>query len=143
MAKTNSVLKKPSVLNQNRGPRKVPKIVIGKALVLCALGERPLRYADLRRGIEGISQKMLAQTLRRLQRDGLGEGAPCAPTPAACNTGLPRWVFPRKNFSARLASGRKPILTNWKQPGSVPATILLIAHKPDWRRDDQSRTGSA
>ena len=69
MAKTNSVL------NQNCGSRKVLEIVTGKwtVLVLYALGERPLRYADLRRGIEGISQKMLTQTLRRLQRDGLVE----------------------------------------------------------------------
>jgi DNA-binding HxlR family transcriptional regulator len=75
MAKTNSVLNKNSVLNQNCGSRKVLEIVTGKwtVLVLYALGERPLRYADLRRGIEGISQKMLTQTLRRLQRDGLVE----------------------------------------------------------------------
>ena len=31
----------------------------------------PLRFRALRRGIPGISQKMLTQTLRNLQRDGL------------------------------------------------------------------------
>jgi DNA-binding PadR family transcriptional regulator len=116
--------------------------VTGKALVLCALGEQPLRYADLRRGIEGISQKMLAQTLRRLQRDGLEERRSVRANSSSMQYRLTP-LGSRKNFSVRLASGRKPILTNWKQPGSVPATILLFAHKPDWRRDDQSRTGSA
>lgn len=40
-------------------------------LVLSALAERPQRYGDLARRIAGVSQKMLTQTLRHLERDGL------------------------------------------------------------------------
>jgi DNA-binding HxlR family transcriptional regulator len=40
-------------------------------LVLAALAGGPLRYSDLGRVIAGISQKMLTQTLRALERDGL------------------------------------------------------------------------
>lgn len=40
-------------------------------LVLVALSETSLRWGELRRGIEGISEKMLAQTLRILEADGL------------------------------------------------------------------------
>lgn len=40
-------------------------------LVLSALAEGPLRYSDLSRRIAGVSQKMLTQTLRQLERDGL------------------------------------------------------------------------
>lgn len=40
-------------------------------LVLLALGQETLRFNELRRRIEGISQKMLTQTLRGLERDGL------------------------------------------------------------------------
>jgi DNA-binding HxlR family transcriptional regulator len=40
-------------------------------LVLSALDEGPMRYSDLARRIAGVSQKMLTQTLRMLERDGL------------------------------------------------------------------------
>ena len=40
-------------------------------LVLNALSDGPKRYSDLARIISGVSQKMLTQTLRTLERDGL------------------------------------------------------------------------
>jgi DNA-binding HxlR family transcriptional regulator len=40
-------------------------------LILVALARGPLRYSDLRKIIAGVSQKMLTQTLRALERDGL------------------------------------------------------------------------
>lgn len=39
-------------------------------LILLALSQRSLRWGELRRVVEGISEKMLAQTLRTLERDG-------------------------------------------------------------------------
>ena len=39
-------------------------------LVLIALGEQSLRWGELRRVVQGISEKMLAQTLRVLEADG-------------------------------------------------------------------------
>ena len=41
------------------------------ALVIGALEQRPRRFSDLRRKLDGISQKVLTQTLRSLERDGL------------------------------------------------------------------------
>lgn len=40
-------------------------------LVLGLLKSGPVRFNRLRRAIEGISQKMLSQTLKSLERDGL------------------------------------------------------------------------
>jgi DNA-binding HxlR family transcriptional regulator len=39
-------------------------------LVIALLGERGQRFSELRRAIEGISQRMLTLTLRGLERDG-------------------------------------------------------------------------
>ena len=47
--------------------------VTGKwsVLVLVALADRTLRWSELRRSVEGVSEKMLAQTLHLLEADGL------------------------------------------------------------------------
>jgi len=39
-------------------------------LVLVALSERGYRFSELRRRVAGVSEKMLAQTLQTLERDG-------------------------------------------------------------------------
>ncbi|MFI5689586.1 winged helix-turn-helix transcriptional regulator [Streptomyces sp. NPDC051636] len=41
------------------------------SLVVAALSAGPLRYSDLGRRIAGVSPKMLTQTLRTLERDGI------------------------------------------------------------------------
>lgn len=40
-------------------------------LIVVALWDGSVRFSELRRRVEGISQKMLTQTLRGLERDGL------------------------------------------------------------------------
>ena len=40
-------------------------------LVVGALTEGPMRFSELSRRIDGVSQKMLTQTLRGLERDGM------------------------------------------------------------------------
>ena len=40
-------------------------------LILSKLIDGPRRYSELSRDIAGVSQKMLTQTLRSLERDGL------------------------------------------------------------------------
>jgi DNA-binding HxlR family transcriptional regulator len=39
--------------------------------IVCLLRDGPKRYSELRSQIAGVSEKMLAQTLRELERDGL------------------------------------------------------------------------
>lgn len=40
-------------------------------LVILALSERSFHYAELQRRVQGVTKKVLTQTLRALERDGL------------------------------------------------------------------------
>ncbi len=40
-------------------------------LVMCSLADGPRRFSEVSRQLAGVSQKMLTQTLRTLERDGL------------------------------------------------------------------------
>lgn len=53
--------------------RRVLEIISSKwiVLVMHVLEEGSKRYGEIARRIEGVSQKMLTQTLRQLERDGL------------------------------------------------------------------------
>ncbi|MEH0577845.1 winged helix-turn-helix transcriptional regulator [Streptomyces sp. B21-108] len=54
--------------------RAVLELIAGKwtMLVLVALEDgRPMRFAELRRRLDGVTPKMLTQTLRSLEREGL------------------------------------------------------------------------
>src|SRR5215472_16474530 len=70
MAKMSSA---PSVLEPQCPSRLVLDRIADKwtALVIQILASGTMRYAQLQRAIGGISQKMLTQTLRSLERDGL------------------------------------------------------------------------
>lgn len=64
----------PNVYDANCPTRKVLDLIADKwaTLIIGLLNdEQPQRFAALQRQIGGISQKMLTQTLRRLERDGL------------------------------------------------------------------------
>ena len=47
------------------------------ALILIALHEDPKRFSEIRRSIEGINEKALAQSLRQLERDGFVDRIAC------------------------------------------------------------------
>lgn len=53
--------------------RHILDIVVNRwtSLILYSLSQRPQRYNQLKRMIEGISQTMLTNTLRQLERNGL------------------------------------------------------------------------
>lgn len=63
----------PSVFDASCSARHALELIASKwtILVLSALSEGPMRNGALRRRIEGISQKVLTQTLRNLERNGL------------------------------------------------------------------------
>src|ERR1044071_2635763 len=64
----------PDVFNEACPSQKVLSRVADKwaALIICALHDQPvMRNGELLRRIGGINQKMLTQTLRNLEHDGL------------------------------------------------------------------------
>ena len=65
----------PDVLDQGCESRQALELIADKwtALVVYALVDGPRRHGELRRTIDGISQKMLTQTLRRMEAEGLIE----------------------------------------------------------------------
>jgi DNA-binding HxlR family transcriptional regulator len=58
------------------------------SLILNALAAGPQRYSDLNRRLAGVSQKMLTQTLRTLERDGLVSRTVTASVPARVDYAL-------------------------------------------------------
>ncbi|MBK0124481.1 helix-turn-helix transcriptional regulator [Pantoea sp. S61] len=63
------------LLNVNCPSRDVLKRITSRwsVLVLLALREETLRFSELRRKIGGVSERMLAQTLRYMEEDGFIE----------------------------------------------------------------------
>ncbi|WP_223067505.1 winged helix-turn-helix transcriptional regulator [Paenibacillus caui] len=68
----NEAVFKPDLSISACGYRRVLEIISSKwtVLVLHALDDGRMRYGEIGKRIEGISQKMLTQTLRQLERDG-------------------------------------------------------------------------
>ena len=58
------------------------------ALVMGRLADGPQRFGELRRAVDGITQKVLTQNLRRLERDGLISRTVYATTPPSVSYAL-------------------------------------------------------
>jgi DNA-binding HxlR family transcriptional regulator len=71
----NVTVIKPNVLDQNCPSRQALDRLADKwtCLIVYALLDGPRRHGELKRAIGGISQKMLTQTLRSMEADGLAE----------------------------------------------------------------------
>src|SRR5215831_13141341 len=66
-------LKKANLFDPNCSSRDVLELIGNKwtMLLLCALYDSKTRTGQLKRKLEGISQKMLTQTLREMQQHGI------------------------------------------------------------------------
>ncbi|WP_433921052.1 winged helix-turn-helix transcriptional regulator [Paenibacillus taichungensis] len=69
----SSTTKQSDISLSNCGYSKVLDIISNKwtALVIYAMENGKIRYGEMLRRVEGISKKMLTQTVRKLERDGL------------------------------------------------------------------------
>ena len=64
---------KPDVYNRDCPSQEILALIGSKwsMLLLCSLGDGPVRSGELGRRAGGISQKMLTETLRELERHGI------------------------------------------------------------------------
>jgi DNA-binding HxlR family transcriptional regulator len=80
-------------------------------LVIVILGEGARRFNDLKRSIEGISQRMLTVTLRGLERDGLVKRTVYPTVPPSVDyvlTPLGRTLLEPVTVLAMWAQGHRP-----------------------------------
>ena len=73
-----------NVYDTNCSMQHVLNVLVDKwaALIVGLLGRQTMRFTALQRQIRGISQKMLTQTLRSLERDGLVQRTVYAEVPS-------------------------------------------------------------
>lgn len=59
--------------NEGCPTRRILDLIGGRwtVLIVGSLSDGAMRFSDIQRRVEGISQKMLTQTLRAMERDGL------------------------------------------------------------------------
>ena len=76
-------------------------------LLLGLLAEKPMRFNQLRREVEGLSQKMLSQTLKALERDGLVSRTAFATVPVTVEYAI-------TPLGATLAQALRP-LADWAE----------------------------
>ncbi len=76
-------MRAPNVYSADCPTRQVLDRIADKwaMLVLGLLTDGPVRFNQLRRAVDGLSQKMLSQTLKNLERDGLVERKAFATVP--------------------------------------------------------------
>ena len=75
-------------------------------LVLSSLSDGTRRWGELRRDVDGISEKMLASTLKTLSSDGLGSIANRSrPAALTSNTASPPWAVTSWCGCCRWSSG--------------------------------------
>jgi DNA-binding HxlR family transcriptional regulator len=91
------------------------------ALIMAILAQvaRPMRFGELRRAVPGISQKMLTQTLREMERDGL----------------VSRTLYPQ--IPPRVEYALTPLGVTLREPMEV-LTNWVESHMPEVRASQQA-----
>ncbi|GAD83596.1 winged helix-turn-helix transcriptional regulator [Nocardia asteroides] len=97
-------------------------------LALVALREGPYRFSALRRRVDGVSERMLSQTLQSLERDGMVHREVLEAIP-------PRVEYTLTELGAQVAERLESLIV-------VLETNIDTVHaaQASYRRDDKSET---
>ena len=107
-------------------------------LVLWMLNQGPHRFSELRRRIGDVSQRTLAQTLRRLEQDGFVSRTVTATVP-------PRVDYELTTLG-RSFMGPMGILIDWADSNHDAVRAARAAYQPPvswWSAEGQVRPGAA
>ncbi|RXZ80425.1 transcriptional regulator [Paenibacillaceae bacterium] len=110
------------------------------ALVIYSLENGTIRYGEIKGRIEGISQKMLTQTLRQLERDGLisRKVTPSVPPIVAYTlTPLGETLIPYMRMLKEWASEHYPAVRKAREAYDLgssrkPESHLIAAAPSEW-----------
>ena len=91
-------------------------------LVLAALADGTLRWGELRREVDGISEKMLAATLRTFEADGFVHRVPYPQIP-------PRVEYSLTDRGRELCEAMSPLLT-WVVANADAVVAGAIRDRP-------------
>lgn len=96
------------------------------AMIVILLHEQPRRFGELHRGVDGISKKVLADTLRALERDGM------------ISRGIPSDGHPRYALTDLGRTLHEPLvaLQDWAE--SHVEDVLVAQERYDTALDDQT-----
>ena len=132
--KKQSALEKPSVMNAGCGSRMVLDRIADKwtALIIHVLSSGTKRHNELRRQITGVSQKMLTQTLRSLENDGLVERKvyPVVPPKVEYRLTPARQDAHRAAGSHLQMGGKAPVRTGSRAQPRVQSFALMSSLNP-------------
>jgi DNA-binding HxlR family transcriptional regulator len=113
--------------NMNCPSRDLLDLIGGKwsILLLCCLQQGPVRTGALMRQVGGISQKMLTQTLRNLERDGFVK-----------RTSYPE-VPPRVEYQLTELGRSLSELARTMEQWVIANYPAILAHRTAWEEQDQ------
>ncbi len=89
-------------------------------LLLTTLAAGPMRFNALKRRIDGVSQKMLSQTLRQIERDGLVTRTVEATVPVSVTYAI-------TPLGLTLVEALKPMI-NWAETRMAEVALAQAAH---------------
>jgi DNA-binding HxlR family transcriptional regulator len=100
-----------------------------KILIICRLFDGKHRFNEMRRSIAGVSQRMLTQNLRELERDGVVERRVFPESPPRVEYGLTAFGRTLEPVLDQLCEWREIYQSRGAQPAAPRDATVVVAAK--------------